>query len=444
MQVTKTNADGLKHEFKVVVPAGHLAEKAEARLAEVGRTVKIPGFRPGKVPMPLLKKKYGPSVLGEVLEAVVDEGARHALTEHKLRPALQPKIEITSYAEGQDLEFSVAVEVLPEIELKDLSALSLEKPVAAVEDSEIDAALKNMAERSEKSEPAAADHAAEAGDIVKIDFLGKLNGEPFAGGKAEGYSLKLGSNTFIPGFEDQLVGAKAGEDRVVQVTFPEDYGAEELAGKAVEFECKVHEVAKPVPATIDDDLAKNFGMDSLDALKTAIREQIQGEYASLSRAKVKRALLDKLADEYDFVLPVGMVDLEFDAIWKQIEADKAANRLDADDAAKSEDDLKAEYRRIAERRVRLGLLLSEIGRQNNVTITQEDLNRAVLAEARRFPGQEHLVFQYYQKNEDALNSLRAPVFEDKVVDLVLERAQVSEKTVSVDDLRKDADEAAKE
>ncbi|HVI52286.1 MAG TPA: trigger factor [Candidatus Sulfotelmatobacter sp.] len=439
MQVTKINADGLKHEFKVVISAGQLDEKVVARLTEVGQTVKVPGFRPGKVPMSILRQKYGNSVMGEVLEGAVNEGAGKAIEGDNLRPAMQPKIEITKFEQGGDLEFSVAVEVLPEISVMDLSSLKLTKLVADIDPAELDEALNNLASRRETSEPAPAKHTAKSGEVVVIDFLGKLDGTPFEGGKAEGYSLKLGSNTFIPGFEDQLVGAKAGDEKLVKVTFPADYQAEHLAGKDVEFEVKVNEVRKPVAATVDDELAKSVGLDTLDALKSALSEEIGRDYATMSRAHLKRALLDLLAENHSFVVPQGMVDVEFDAIWQQLEKDKAAGRLDESDKDKSDDELKGEYRTISERRVRLGLLLSEIGQKNNVQITQEDLNRAVLNEARRFPGQEHLVFQYYQKNADALNSLRAPIFEEKVIDYILELAKVEEKKVGLDELRKDPD-----
>lgn len=440
MQVTQTNADGLKHEFKVVIPAGHLEEKVSVRLAEVGRTVRIPGFRPGKVPMGILRKKYGSSVMGEVLESAVNDGTQHALEEHKLRPAVQPKVEITSFTEGSDLEFTIAIETLPEVKISGLGDLVLEKPVAEVGDSEVDEALQNIAKRQEKTDVAAKTHAAKSGEVVVIDFLGKVDGVPFDGGKAEDYSLKLGSGNFIPGFEDQLIGAKADDERVVKVTFPADYGSEALAGKGAEFDVKVKEVRKIVPTSVDDELAKGVGLESLAELKKAIREEIERDYTNLSRAHLKRRLLDQLAGQYDFVVPESMVDLEFDAIWKQLEKDKSEGRLDAADQGKSDEALKAEYRAIATRRVRLGLVLSEVGRENNITIVQDDLNRAVMAEARRYPGQEHMVFQYFQKNADALNSLRAPIFEEKVIDFILELAKVTEKVVLIDDLRKDPDD----
>ncbi|WP_142848503.1 trigger factor [Telmatospirillum sp. J64-1] len=442
MQVTQTNADGLKREFKVVVPAGQIEEKVQDRLTEVGRTVRLPGFRPGKVPMPLLRKKYLPSIMGEVLEAMVNEGTRTAITDNNLRPAIQPKVEITSFEEGSDLEFAVAMELLPEFETMDFSKIELEREKVEIAEEEINKALETIAERQSKTEPA--DREAKSGDVAVIDFVGRLNGEEFPGGKAEGYSLKLGSGTFIPGFEDQLIGAKAGEERIVTVTFPEEYGNEELAGKPAEFTVKVTEVREVVPTPIDDELAKAVGLESLDALKNALREEMGRDYTAVARNKVKRKLLDALAEGHDFAVPQSMVDMEFDAIWQQLQKDKEEGRLDEADKAKSEDELKAEYRGIAERRVRLGLVLSEVGRKNNIQVNQDDLNRALMAEARRFPGQEQLVFQYYQKNPDAMNSLRAPVYEDKVIDFILELAKVSDKAVTAEELMKDPDAEGEE
>jgi trigger factor len=440
MQVTETNADGLKREFKVVVPAGQLEQRTENRLAEIAREVRLPGFRPGKVPMKIVRQKYGASILGEVLEAAVNEGTGSAIEQKGLKPAMQPKVEITSYAEGKDLEFTVALEVLPEITAMDFASISLEREKAQAPDEEIAETLARIAERHESSEPV--ERAAAAGDVVVIDFVGKKDGVAFQGGSAQGYSLKLGSNTFIPGFEDQLIGKKAGDAVVVDVTFPEAYGNEELAGAPAQFDVTVHEVRAAKAAELDDELAKKVGMDSVDALKQAIKDEIGRELDGISRTKLKRALLDVLADNHDFQVPQGMVDQEFEAIWKQVEQDKQAGRLDPSDADKDEDTLKAEYRTLAERRVRLGLLLADVGQKNEVQVTQDDVNKALIEEARRFPGQEHLVFQYYKSNPDALNSLRAPIFEDKVVDFILELAKVSDKEVAAADLRKDPDEAA--
>lgn len=440
MQVTEINAEGLKREFKVVVPAGQLQTRVQDKLAEIARQVAMPGFRPGKVPMNIVRKKYGGAVMGEILENAVNDGAGQAITGNGLRPAMQPKIEITKYEEGSDLEFTVAIEVLPEIKTMDFGSIKLERDKAVVPDSEVDEALANIAERNESSEPVK--RAAKSGDVVVIDFVGKLDGVAFPGGTAEGYSLKLGSNTFIPGFEDQLVGKKAGQEVEVNVTFPAEYGNESLAGKPAVFEVKVNEVRAAKAAALDDELAKKVGMESLDALKAAIRDEISRELDGISRMKLKRALLDALSDGHDFPVPPGMVEAEFEVIWKQVEADKEAGRLDAADAGKSDDELKAEYRTLAERRVRLGLLLAEVGRVNEITVTQEDLNRGIMMEARRYPGQEHLVLQYYQRNQDALESLRAPLYEEKVVDFILELAKITDKEVSIADLRKDPDEAA--
>lgn len=440
MQVTEINADGLKHEFKVVVPAAQLETRTEGRLAEIARTVKMPGFRPGKVPLKIVRQKYGASIMGEVLEQAVNDGAGKAIADKGLRPAVQPKVEITSFSEGTDLEFTVAVEVLPEIKPMDFGSIEIEREKAKVPDEEIEDTLKRIAERNESSEPVK--RAAKAGDIAVIDFVGKQDGIAFPGGSAEDYQLKLGSGTFIPGFEDQLVGKKAGEDVVVTVTFPEAYGNGELAGKPAEFEVKVKEIRAAKPAELDDELAKKVGLDSLEALKTAIRDEMSRELDAIGRAKAKRSLLDVLAANHDFPVPGTMVEQEFEAIWKQVENERQAGRSDPADAGKSDDELKAEYRSLAERRVRLGLLLAEVGRANEITVTQDDLNKALIEEARRYPGQEHLVFQYYKGNPDALNALRAPIFEDKVIDFILELAKVTDKDVSAADLRKDPDEAS--
>jgi len=438
MNVTQTSTEGLKHEFKVVVPAGQIAEKVLSRLTEVGKTASMPGFRPGKVPMPMLKKRFGSSVISEVVEAAVNDGARTAMDEHKLRPALQPRINITAFDEGKDLEFTVAVEALPDVEVGDLGAIAIERPIAPVVDDEIEEALKSIAAQQNSTEEADAGHAAASGEVVVIDFLGKVDGVPFEGGKGEAYPLNLGSGSFIPGFEDQLIGIKAGESRLVKVKFPDDYSPP-LNGKDAEFDVTAKEVRRVKEAAVDDALAKTVGQESLATLREAIKGEIEKRHASLSRAHAKRHLLDELAARHDFAVPPGMLDMEFDGIWKTIEQDRQAGKADPDDAGKSEDELKAEYRAIAERRVRLGLLIAEIGKTNNITVAQQDLNKAMIEEARRFPGQEHLVIQYFQKNQQAVDGLRAPIFEDKVVDFILELAKVTDKTVTMDELRKDPD-----
>lgn len=440
MQVTETNTDGLKHDFMVVIPAGQIEEKVQARLENVGQNVRLPGFRPGKVPMALLRKKYLSAVMGEVLEEAVNDGVRQITVDAGLRPALQPKVDVKSFDEGKDLEFTVALEALPEIKPMMFSTLSLERMKAEVAEDEIEKGLADLAKRQAKSEKIEEERETRADDLVLIDFTGRVDGVEFPGGKAEKYPLQLGSGSFIPGFEDQLLGKKVGEELVVKVTFPAEYGSAELAGKDAEFDVKIHEVQKQVPAPIDDELARAVGLEDLEALRKAIREEHERHYTSMARSHLKRTLLDLLEEGHDFAVPQGMIDLEFESVWKQIEEAKEKGQLSAEDAAKSEEDLKAEYRKICERRVRLGLLLSEVGQSNNITVTQEDLNRALFNEARRFPGQERMVIQYYQKNPEAMASLRMPIFEDKVIDFIVENAQVSEKVVSVEELMKDPDE----
>ncbi|KJS35685.1 MAG: trigger factor [Rhodospirillaceae bacterium BRH_c57] len=434
MQVTETNADGLKREFKIVVPASTLQDKTDSRLKELSHQVRLPGFRPGKVPMALMKKKYGASVMGEVLEAAVQEGSQQTLADRDLRPAMQPKIEIVSFEEGKDLEFKMDVEVLPTIGEMDFASIELERPKVVVPDAEIEEALGRIAESRKQAEATGSKRKSKKGDILEIDFVGRIGGEEFPGGKGEGYDLELGSNTFIPGFEDQLVGAKAGDVSTVTVTFPEDYHAKDLAGKEAAFEVTVKELKESKVPEINDDFAKTVGLEDLEALKAAVREQMDKDYAGIARNRVKRALLDKLADMADFEVPGGMVDLEFDAIWAQVEEAKAKDDLDEEDKGKSDEELRDEYRALAERRVRLGLLLAEIGQKNAIQVNQEDLNGAIMQEAMRYPGQEQAVFQFFQSNQQALNQLRAPIYEDKVVDYILELAQVTDKDVSPEEL----------
>jgi len=442
MQVTETKTEGLKRDFKIVVPATDIENRITTRLEQLSQTVRIPGFRPGKVPVSLLRKRYGPSVMGEVLERAVGETTMKAMTEHGLRPAMQPKVEITSFEEGKDLEYTMAVEVLPEIEPVDYAKIRLERLTVDVEESEVDEILKRMAEANKTSEPAAGDKTAEKGDVVVIDFVGKMDGKEFPGGKADGYHLDLGSGSFIPGFEDQLIGAKGGDQLAVNVTFPAEYGAAELAGKDVVFDVAVKEVRSTRPAAIDDAFAKRAGLENLDGLRKAIRDEHEREFKALARMRLKRALLDTLAEMYGFAVPEGLVEAELDSIWTQFEEQRKQNP----DAAKSEygdksdDEIKAEFRGIAERRIRLGLVLAEVGRTNKIEITQEDINRAIVAEARRYPGQEQKVIEYYRKNPDAMEALRAPLIEDRVVDFMIEMATVTERKVTREELMRDPDD----
>lgn len=441
MQVTPTSEDGLKREFKVVVSARDIQAKMDNRLQEIGQTVRLPGFRPGKVPMPLLKKRYGSSVMGEVLERAVSDSSNQALMERGLKPALQPRIDITAFSEGADLEYTLAVELLPEITPANLGEIELERLRVDVTEVEVEKTLQRIAEQNESSEKVAEDRPSRSGDIVIVDFAGRIDGKEFAGGAAKDFRLKLGSGQFVPGFEDQLIDVKAGSRKSVTVSFPSDYGNKDLAGKTAVFDVDVKEVHQPVPAAVDDALAKRLGLDDLDSLKKAIREQLGRDYARVARGRVKRQLLDKLSELHRFPVPQGMVDLEFDAIWKNLETERQQGTpLEPALADKSEDELKAEFRTIAERRVRLGLLLSEIGRLNNISVSQEEVNRALLEQARRFPGQERRIVEYYRDNPEALAQLRAPLFEDKVVDFIIEMAKVAERTVGVEDLMREPDD----
>jgi len=443
MQVTQTAVDGLKHEFKVVLSAKDIEEKIEHRLGELATQVRIPGFRPGKVPLAILKKRYGDSVLGEVVERAISDSSERALTEHGLKPALQPKIEVTSFEKGTDLEYKMAIEVLPKIEPMDFTTLSLERLVGEVGDKEIDEALGRLASQHKRNEPAPAGHKAKKGDVVVIDFKGTVDGKEFPGGAAEGYFLELGSGQFIPGFEEQLAGLAAGANPTIELTFPADYGAKELAGKPAKFEVTVKEVRIPIATAVDERLAKDMGVENLTALRKTMRERIEREYAEVSRQRIKRALLDALAAAHDFPVPAGMVDLEFDQIWRQIEETRKSGQLDPEDATKSEDELKSEYRAIAERRVRLGLLLSEVGTRHNINVAAEEVNRAMIEEARRFPGQERKVLEYFKNTPNAVAQLRAPLFEGKVVDFILELVKPKERRVPIAELLAEPDEETK-
>lgn len=454
MQVTETAAEGLKHEMTVVVEAADIERRVTDRLNEIGRSIRLPGFRPGKVPLNVLRKRYGPSVVGEVLERTVSDSSSEAMRERNLRPALQPKVEIVSFNEGQDLQYKLAVEVLPQIDLGNFAELQLERLKPEVPEDEIDRALERIAKQQRKSE--VVDRAAATGDIVVMDFVGSVGGVEFPGGSAKDYALELGTGSFVPGFEDQLVGIKAGEERIVDITFPADYGNEELAGKAASFKVTAKSVKAIASQPIDDSLATAIGMDNLAALRQVVRERIERDYQGLARQKLKTTLLDRLAERHDFAVPQGMIDIELETIWRQYQAQRERAKQTgsgegAGEAEKDEASVKAEYKDIAERRVRLGLVLAEVGGKNNITVTQDEINRAMAEEARRFPGQERHVIEYYRNNPGAIDGLRAPIYEDKIIDFILELAQVNERPVPLSELlaadaeaeAKGADEASK-
>ena len=528
MDVTETNADGLKREFTITIPAGEVEDKITRRLGEIARTVQIRGFRPGKVPMTLLRQRYGSAVRGEVLESAVQDSSAEAIREHNLRPALPPRVEIVSAAEGADLEYKISLEILPDMPEPDFAALGLERLVAEVADEEVEKAVERVAEAQRKTE--VVERPAAIPDLVVADVVGHVGDDEIPGSRGEDRQIELGAEGLLPGFADQLVGASAGDKRDVRVTFPEDYGNPDLAGKEGVFEVAVKEVRHRLPASLDDELAKAMGLETLAELRQEIRQRMQRDYDSVARQRLKQALLDKLAAGCDFPVPPGMVEIEYQSIWAQYEGEKAARNQEAapeqeaggkvtpapgvsvqgpldaaaivapeetalegaserspataeaekppeheDESAthhaishqgsidepidaaaivapeetalegasdsepaaaadEEEEKAKAEFRRIAERRVRLGLLLAEVGRNNNITVSQEELNQALVQEARRHPGYERQVIDYYRANPDAANNLRAPIFEEKIVDFIVELAKPDERTVTPQEL----------
>ncbi|RED53336.1 trigger factor [Aestuariispira insulae] len=440
MQISEIKNEGLSREYSVTISAADIDKRIDGRLQEVGSTIKIPGFRPGKVPMAILRQRFSKSVMGEVLEAAVNESSQEVLRQNELRPAMQPKIEIDSFDEGKDLIYKMGVECMPEIKEMDFGKIELTRLKAKVDDKEIEEAVERIAKDFRKSEPIAKARKMKSGDVAVIDFKGSVDGVEFPGGAGEGHHLELGSNSFIPGFEEQLVGAKAGDDLDVKVTFPAEYHSEDLAGKDAVFAVSVKETREYVDQEINDEFAKSLGLEDLDQLKGQVRERMENDYNQVSRTRLKRELLDALHEGHEFDVPAGMVEQEFEQIWKQFEQARDAGQLDESETSKGEDELKAEYREIAERRVALGLLLSELGTKNNIQVTQDDLNRAMVQEAQKYPGQEAQVFEFYQKNPEALANLQAPIFEEKVVDFLLEMAKISDTEVSVEELMKDPDE----
>ncbi|MDR2902792.1 MAG: trigger factor [Lactobacillales bacterium] len=424
----------LNHSFTITIPAKEFDAKMTAKLEEVRKEAKIQGFRPGQAPAAMIKSKYENAVKGEVLDTLVQEQVEKELKGKNIRPALRPKVELTKFEDGKDIELKIDVDALPEIKPVDLKTLEIKKITAEVSEKEIAEALEKLAQAKKSTEKSDEKRATKDGDVIVIDFVGSIDGKEFKGGDGKDYYLALGSNTFIPGFEEQLTGKNIGDKVDVNVSFPKDYHAKDLAGKKAVFKVDIKELRKYKNPEINDAFAKLFGAESLDKLKDMIKAELNKEYGNVSRLHTKRALLDVLADKHDFEIPQSMVDLEFDSIWKQFEEAKKAGQLDDDEKSKSEDELKKEYREIAERRVRLGLLLAEIANQNKVTLTQQDLTNAVMAEARKYPGQEKMVFEYYQKNPQALDSIKAPLFEEKVVDFILGVVKLSEEKMAPKDL----------
>jgi trigger factor len=485
MQVTETSADGLKREYTITVPAGDLEQEITRRLGEIGRQVRLPGFRPGKVPMQILRTRFGPSVRGEVLQNTLQSSSAEAINERNLRPALPPKVDIVSAAEGADLEYKMAVELLPEIPEPSFADLDIERLVVEVPEEEVDRAIERIAEQQRKSE--VAERPAENGDILLVDVEGRVGEQEIPGAGGKDRQIVLGTGSSIPGFEEQLIGATAAEHRKVRVTFPADYAVADLAGKEADFDVDVKEVRRRLPIAIDDELGQAVGLENLGELRQEMRQRLQRDYDAASRLRLKRSLLDKLAEGYDFPVPPGMVDLEFDNIWRQYEARRqappaladadpipaageagvdaipSAGKADADAVptageagadpipaiageadgqavptavgpGQSEEATRAEYRTIAERRVRLGLLLAEVGRKNNITVTPDEVNQAITREARRHPGYERQVLDFYRQNPGAIDTLRAPIFEDKVIDFIVELGKIGERKVTPQEL----------
>lgn len=442
MEVTQTKAEGLSRTFAVKVTVKELQAKLDQRIEEVRPGMRLKGFRPGKVPAAHVRKMYGRDLMGELLDKLVNETNQKALDDASLRPAGTPQVQLEGDIEkvvmGQaDLAWQMNVDVMPEFTPIDPATLTITRPVAEVSQAQIDEALGRIAEQNIKYEAREEGAVSQDGDAVIIDFVGKIDGEAFDGGTAEQQAVVLGSNRFIPGFEEQLVGVKAGDDKVLNVSFPDDYPSANLAGKAATFETKVHEVRAPQTPAVDDEFAKGLGLESLEQLAGLVRDQLTAEHANASRSKAKRDLLDKLDAAHSFDLPQGMVGQEFDQIWQQLQREMDAGRVTDEEKKKPEDELKAEYRKIAERRVRLGLVLAEIGRVADVRITEQEVNQALIREARQYPGQEREVVQFFQKNPNAMAQLRAPIYEDKVVDHILTVATVDETMVSREDLFKE-------
>ena len=445
MEVTQTKAEGLSRTFAIKVPASELQAKLDERIEEIRPQMKLKGFRPGKVPASHVRKMYGQDLMGELINKLVTETNQKALEDNELRPAGQPDVQIEGDMEAvvkgeADLSYNMNVDVMPEFEPADVTKLKITRPVAEVAQEQIDEALARIAEQNTQYEARAKTAKAKDGDAVVMDFVGKIGGEAFEGGSAEQQTLVLGSGQFIPGFEDQLVGVKAGEEKEVNVTFPEAYGAADLAGKDAVFEVKVHEVRAPKTPEIDEEFAKGLGLESLEQLTGLVKDQLKAEHDNASRAKAKRNLLDQLDEAHSFDLPPNMVEQEFGQIWQQLQAEMDAGRTADEDKDKSEDELKEEYRKIAERRVRLGLVLAEIGRVADVRISEQEVNQALIREARQYPGQETQVVEFFRKNPGAMAQLRAPIYEDKVVDHILDVAEITEETVSREDLFKEDDE----
>ncbi len=435
MQVTELENSGLKRNYKVTVGAPEINAQMETELKAAGENIRIPGFRPGNIPMKILQQRFGKSVQGDVLKQVINKATTDLVNERKLRPALTPQINIEDYQDGGALVFTVNFETFPETPEVNFDKITINRSVFEITEKDIAEAEERIAERSPKLAPAKDGAKAESGNVLTIDFKGMIDGVAFQGGTAEGFKLELGSGQFIEGFEDQLIGAKVGDDRIVKVTFPKDYPGAEVAGKEASFGVKVHAIEVKQPGKIDEEFAKDRGFDSLEKLREAIKTQLVREYDQVVRNQVKKDLFDVLEEEYNFDLPQGMVDMEFQSIWERLKEAQAQG--DESVAGKSEDDLKTEYQKIARRRVKLGLLLAEIGNRNKIQISREELTRAMMQQASQYPGQEKKVMEFYRNNPDRVEELRGPILEEKSVDFILDKIKFNDKKVTLEELNGD-------
>lgn len=435
MKITENKQTGLKKDYNIVVPAADVNKKYEEKIGKLASEAKLQGFRPGKVPVSVLKARFGASVLSEVLEDMLGESINALYEEKKIRPAMQPSVEVISFDEGKDLEFSIKLEILPDVPAIDFTKITVKKPFAETDDKKVEAELANLAAAKRETKKITEDRPAKKGDIAVIDFIGSVDGKEFAGGKGNAYPLELGSGAFIPGFEEQLIGKKVKEEVVVNVGFPAEYQAKELAGKQAQFKVKIKELREAVKTELNDELAKSFGKKDLAELKDALKQEITAAYDNITQSHLKRGILDALADACKFEVPEGMKNAEFEAIWKQ-----AADESKAKGETLADSD-KQEYMDITERRIRLGLILTEIGKEHKIQPSSADINRALIAEARRFPGQEKALFEYYQKNKTFRESINSSVFEDKVVTFISEKIKLEPVKVSEDELYSFYDDA---
>jgi trigger factor len=434
MNINETKSDGLSREYNVTISHADFNKKIEDKLKEIGKSVSKAGFRAGKVPFHMVEKKYKANAMSEALDDLLRDGVNELLEKNNLRPVFTPDVNLQKFEEGKDIEFTVSMEVMPTIELKDFKGIKVEKLKADVEDKEVEKALNYMAESRRDTQKVEEDRETQKGDIAVIDFVGSVDGVEFEGGKGEAYPLELGSNSFIPGYEDQLVGKKVGDVVDVKATFPENYHAKDLAGKEALFVTTIKEIREIKKSEINDDFAKSMGEENLDKLKETIKSRISQDYENASKMKLKRALLDALDKAYNFDVPAKLVDMEYDAIVKQYETAKQNNQLDEDEKSKKEEDLLKEYKDIAVRRVKLGLLLAEVGNNAKVQVNQDDINKAIMMEAQRYPMQAKAIFDFYLKNKEAVERLRTSVYEEKVIEYVLSNVETTEKVVSVEEL----------